>query len=106
MGEEWMDKCPVTIKMPRGAAATSVHINLRFANPEYMVRTQRDKLPTYNLQLSRLLTASIGSNQSVPPAVVQLNPSVAKQLNAVEGDGEVMDMNVPRRRVGRKNASH
>ena len=45
-----MDKCPVTIKMPRGAAATSVHINLRFANPECMnsnmVRTHRDKLPT------------------------------------------------------------
>lgn len=105
-----MDKCPVTIKMPRGAAATSLHINLRFANPECMnsnmVRTHPDKLPTYNLQLSRLLTASIGSNQSVPPAVVQLNPSVAKQLNAVEGDGEVVDMNVPRRRVGRKNASH
>lgn len=55
---------------------------------------------------SRSLTASIGTDQSVPPAVVELNPGVAEQFHAMEGDGEVVDVDVPRCWVGRKNACH
>ena len=50
-----------------------------------------------------MLTAAVESYQAVPPATVQLQPRVYKDLRPMERQREVVDVDVPRGRVGGEN---
>ncbi len=52
--------------------------------------------------LSHNLTTSIQTYEPVSPPQIELQLGVAKQLDTVEGHGEVVNVDIPRCRVGRK----
>ena len=50
--------------------------------------------------MQELLTTAVESNKAVPPTCVELQLCVGEKLCSVEGEGEVVDVDIPRGRMG------